>query len=211
MDLFPLGCAITLVFLALLLAAEWFDSRAGVWLTKPVAAAGFLLAAYGAGALDSSYGRWVFAALVLCFFGDVLLIPDSSKTFLAGLVSFLLGHLGFAVAFLVRGIEASAAGVALLALVPVIALALRWLRPHVEEAMSIPVYAYIAVISAMVVASVGAVAAGGPLTIAIGAVMFYVSDLAVARQRFVSRTFWNKTWGLPLYFGGQLVLASTVL
>jgi hypothetical protein len=40
--------------------------------------------------------------------------------------------------------------------------------------------------------------------------MFYLSDLAVARERFVSSTFWNRAWGVPLYFGAQLVLASTV-
>ena len=26
----------------------------------------------------------------------------------------------------------------------------------------------------------------------------------------ISASFWNKTWGLPLYYGGQLILASTV-
>jgi hypothetical protein len=40
--------------------------------------------------------------------------------------------------------------------------------------------------------------------------MFYVSDLAVARQRFVAQSWTNKLWGLPLYFGAQLVLAATV-
>jgi hypothetical protein len=44
----------------------------------------------------------------------------------------------------------------------------------------------------------------------LGAVMFYASDLSVARDRFVKRGFLNRVWGLPLYYAAQLVLASTV-
>jgi hypothetical protein len=40
--------------------------------------------------------------------------------------------------------------------------------------------------------------------------MFYASDLSVARDRFVVFRFSNRAWGLPLYFGAQLILASTV-
>jgi len=32
----------------------------------------------------------------------------------------------------------------------------------------------------------------------------------VARQRFVAKSFSNKLWGLPLYFGAQLLLAASV-
>ncbi|NNL66552.1 MAG: lysoplasmalogenase [Myxococcales bacterium] len=211
MSPFAAGCLLTGIALAGLLAAEWRESRAGIWLAKPLASLGFLVAALGAGALDDgagAYGRWVFAALVLSFLGDVLLIPPA--TFLAGLVSFLLGHVAFAVAFGVRGIDPIWAAGSLPFAAVAVAGALRWLRPHVEPAMRMPVQAYVAVISAMVIAAVGAVGAGGPVAIALGALCFYVSDLAVARQRFVARTFWNKTWGLPLYYGAQLILASTV-
>ena len=36
---------------------------------------------------------------------------------------------------------------------------------------------------------------------------FFVSDLAVAREQFVSEGFVNKTWGLPLYYAAQLLFA----
>ena len=87
---------------------------------------------------------------------------------------------------------------------------LRWLRPHVPPAMSATVYAYVIVISTMVICAAGAAVGTGQGAILIGAAMFYVSDLAVARDRFVAPAVSNKLWGLPLYFGGQLVLASTV-
>ena len=207
---FTAGCLLTVVCLVLLLIAERQESRAGVWIAKPLASVGFLWAGFAAGALDTSYGRWVMAALVLSFWGDVLLIPAARASFLAGLVSFLLGHLAFAGAFAVRGLSWAWVGAAALAVVPAAALALRWLRPHVEAGMRGPVLAYVAVISSMVLLAAGTVGADVRSAILIGAVAFYVSDLAVARQRFVVRTFANKVWGLPLYYGAQLVLASTV-
>ena len=207
---FAAGCALTAVSLAALLLAAWRESQAGVWVAKPLASLGFLWAAVAAGALDSEYGRWVLAALVLSFWGDVLLIPTARASFLAGLVSFLLGHVAFAGAFAVRGVSWAWVGVAALAAVPAALLALRWLRPHVEAAMRGPVLAYVGVISLMVLLAVGTVGEAGRPAIAIGALAFYVSDLAVARHRFVVETFWNKTWGWPLYYGGQLILASTV-
>jgi uncharacterized membrane protein YhhN len=87
---------------------------------------------------------------------------------------------------------------------------LRWLRPHLPPDLAVAVHVYVVVISVMVVAAAGTAAAHGGAAIFVGALMFYLSDLAVARQRFVAASFWNGAWGLPLYFGGQLVLASSV-
>jgi uncharacterized membrane protein YhhN len=40
-----------------------------------------------------------------------------------------------------------------------------------------------------------------------GAVLFFVSDVAVARDRFVEPSWKNRAWGLPAYYAGQLLLA----
>ena len=42
---------------------------------------------------------------------------------------------------------------------------------------------------------------------AIGATMFWVSDLAVARRQFVDPSPRSAIWGLPLYYGAQLLFA----
>jgi len=52
-------------------------------------------------------------------------------------------------------------------------------------------------------------APGGWVRLA-GAVTFYVSDLSVARDRFLAPGFVNRLWGLPLYYGAQLLLAGSV-
>jgi uncharacterized membrane protein YhhN len=206
--------AFTVTATACLLAAEYHDWRPGVWLSKPLASTGFVALALAAGALtrteDSSYGLLLLAALVLSWLGDVLLIPRTAPgVFRAGILSFLLGHVAFALAFLSRGLDTTAGTIAAaLVAVPVI-FTLRWLRPHVPLDMAIAVRAYVLVIASMVVCAAGTVALAGDSRILVGALMFFVSDLAVARERFVTPGLANQYWGLPLYYGGQLVLAST--
>jgi uncharacterized membrane protein YhhN len=194
-----------------LLASERSDSRPGIWLAKPAAAACFLWAALAWGALDSPYGRWILGGLALSACGDVLLIPRSSGAFRAGIAAFLLGHVAYAVAFASSPWEPpvlalAASGVALAAW-----RIQRWLLPHVPGDFRLPVIAYLAVISTMVALAVAVSAAGGPLLVAIGAIAFAASDISVARHRFVAEDFANSAWGLPLYFASQLALASTVV
>jgi uncharacterized membrane protein YhhN len=203
--------AATLVAVIGLLIAEYRGSRTGVWIAKPLASTGFIAVALAAGALETPYGVAVTVALVLCWVGDVFLIPKGAGTlFLVGLVSFLLGHVGFMLAFALREPDPLWMAAAALLVLPPARAVLNWLRPHVSARMRAPVVAYVIVISLMLVTAAGAAAATGHSAIAVGALCFYLSDLHVARHRFVSASFWNKSWGLPLYYGAQLILASTV-
>ena len=202
--------ALTTVSLAALLLAEWRGVKGVEVVAKPLASLGFLFAAYSQGALGSGYGRAIFAGLCLSMVGDVLLMSQAQAMFLGGLGAFLLGHVAYATAFVVRGVglSVSLAAAALLA-IPA-SLVGRWLWPHTPAEMRGPVLGYIVVISAMVALSLGTVSKLGRYTVLLGAVMFYASDLSVARDRFVKRGFLNRVWGLPLYYAAQLVLASTV-
>jgi len=193
---------------AALLVAEYRASRLGVWIAKPAAAACFVAAALAFGALDSGYGRVLLAGLVLSLCGDVLLIPHAApRVFQAGVAAFGLGHVAYLAAFVLRFESALYAAICVIAAALVLLRVFRWLRPHLPADMVVPVYAYMGVISAMLVAAAGAAPASA--AILLGAAMFYVSDLAVARDRFVASGFANRAWGLPLYFAAQLVLAST--
>lgn len=210
------GCLLTALGLALFIAGEARSRRAWIWLGKPAASLGFLVAAVGSGALDTPFGQGVLAALVLSLVGDVLLIPTDPRAFLGGLGSFLLGHVAFAVAFFLRGVDLAWAAGAALAIVPVALAVGRWLLPHVASPMKVPVLAYMSVISIMVASAVGAGAAGRPDAAALpgfdwalpaAATMFFVSDLSVARDRFVAPGLDNRLWGLPLYYGAQIWFA----
>ena len=99
--------ALCVVAVAGLLLAERRGSRNGLWLTKPVASAAFVWLGLESGALDSTYGQFVLAGLVLCMLGDVLLIPlGRPGIFRAGLFAFLLGHVAYSAAFVTRPLAA---------------------------------------------------------------------------------------------------------
>jgi len=201
---------LTALAVAGLLASEWRGFRPGVWVCKPLASTGFVAYAIACGALESSYGVAVAIALVLGWWGDVLLIPrDREPVFLAGVAAFGASHVAYLAAFAIRGVAwlpALATGAAAAALaVPV----WRWLAPHVGELRPV-VRGYVGIITAMLALAAGATASSGDGLIGAGALAFYLSDLSVARDRFVRPGFANGAWGLPLYFGAQLLLARSV-
>ncbi len=201
---------LTLVALIFLLIAEYCMSRPGKWLFKPLASAGFVLTALAAGGLDSVYGVLILVGLLLSMAGDVLLIPRLRASFLAGLVAFLLGHVAYAVAFGMHGVDWLFVAYATVVLV----LAGLWLArrylPRIEQTMHRPVWAYGAVITIMLALAVGTLGSGGTWLIVAGATLFYLSDLSVAADRLIKSSFLHRAWGLPAYFCGQLLLALSV-
>ena len=44
----------------------------------------------------------------------------------------------------------------------------------------------------------------------VGALCFYVSDVFVARDRFLKKAFLNRLIGLPMYYTGQFLLAFSL-
>lgn len=200
---------LTLAALAGLLLAERAESGTWIRRLKPLASIGFLGWAMHNGAFESSYGRAIFAGLVLSWFGDVFLMSKRASWFLAGLVAFLAAHVAYIVAF--AGLEPTWTRVAIgAAALGIIAWRVRrWLRPNLPEGMKRPVDGYILVITTMVATAYGAWSSGGSTVMLLGAVAFYLSDLSVARDRFVASAFINRLWGLPMYYVAQLLLGST--
>lgn len=196
-----------------LLWAERKDSARLRAVFKPAASLAFVLAALAAGATETAMGQALLAGLVLSAVGDVLLIPRSERLFLAGMAAFGLGHLAYSCAFTLGGLrfgyEAAIAGGLTLA------AGLFFLGPMRGKmgALSAPVGVYVLIISAMVALSVAHWMASGTaesLRLALGAVAFAASDLAVARDQFHRRAFLNRAWGLPLYYGAQCLIATAV-
>jgi uncharacterized membrane protein YhhN len=207
---------------ALLVVAERRGMAALRIAAKLVASAMFV--AVGVDALEAGhdvghahFAEAIVAGLVLGAIGDACLLAADKRWFLAGLGTFLLGHLAYVAGIAMIEPAARWPGDAgWLAVAPVgaglAALAVLWPR---LGSLRLPVIAYVATISVMVVAAIAATR-GAALPepnrhrLVIGASLFFVSDLAVARDRFVSRTFTNKLWGLPAYYAGQLLFAWSI-
>lgn len=198
------------VAVAGLLWAERRGSSTGLWLTKPIASLAFIWVGLAAGALETTYGQLILLGLVLCLLGDVLLIPhDRPAVFRAGVFAFLLGHVAYSAAFVTRPLDLFGLAAGAVLLVVVVGGTLLWLGRALPRDMVWPVRVYMVVIGVMATLACGVTAAGGPWAVAVGALAFTASDIAVARDRFVQHEFLNRAWGLPLYYAAQLLLAAT--
>lgn len=193
-----------------LVVAEFRQLRILKPLCKVAASTAFILLALSLHATDSTYGQTILVALVLSAIGDVCLLSQRGALFLCGLAFFLLAHVAFSVAFASGPlhIPAGSAGLALMLMVG--ALTLRWLWSHLGTAYRAAVSAYVLAIAAMCSLAVAYGAASGSWLVAVGALAFAASDIAVARNRFVAPGFLNRAWGLPTYYSAQLLLAWSI-
>ena len=207
----PLPLVVLVVLVVGLLVAEGRQSRPGIWATKPLAAGAYIWLAVSQGATASAYGLAVLCALGLCWLGDVLLIPRENRAvFRAGVLAFLAGHLAYAVAFIVRGVDPVSLVVGLVLILAPALVVRRWLGDRVPGELRGAVQAYLVVISLMFAMALGTHGSRDAWIIVAGAGLFWLSDLFVARDRFVRPGFPNRLAGLPLYFAAQGLLAISV-
>ncbi len=202
------------LLVALLLAERQGDDRSRVLLLKTPLSLLFVLAAVVQPHPLPAYYQLVLGGLALGVVGDVCLALPGRGWFRAGLVAFLLGHVMYALAFMSVCVDARWLQPELFVFALIGALVYRWLTPHLGS-MRGPVIAYIVVISAMIASAwlasrSPAVPEAGAWLLLKGAALFYLSDLFVARQRFVAQGYVNRLIGLPLYYAGQFLIAFSV-
>lgn len=202
--------AVTVVALVAYMWAEYARIDRARHIAKPTASLGFIAVALVSGATGSAFGVAVLAALVLSMVGDVALLGRSHRAFLIGLGAFLVAHLAFAAAFGLRGTVGQVAVLTAGACATFGAIVFLKLLRRIPPPLRVPVAAYITVICCMVGAAAGATAAGATWLVGVGAIAFFASDLAVALERFVNPGFTHRAWGLPLYYGAQILLALSV-
>lgn len=177
---------------------------------KTVASLSFVAYALHRGVpAQAPHGAAVLAALLLSVVGDVALLGESKRAVLGGIAAFLLAHVAYVVAFVQLG--PALPGVAAAALV--VAPFGLWMQRRLAAGaggLAPAVGAYIVVISAMVALATGVAWRGGEgaVLVLVAAVLFFVSDLFVARQRFVVRSSINRVVGLPIYYVAQLLFVE---
>jgi len=146
---------------------------------------------------------WLLAALAFSLLGDVFLMLPADL-FLAGLAAFLVAHLAYIGAFAGPVMPRL---VWLAVVIGVLApVAARILRAVPDRALRAPVAVYSLAISLMVAS---ALASTSSLAIA-GAVLFLVSDMLIAWNRFVHPRPWAPLAIIVTYHLGQLGLATAL-
>lgn len=166
-------------------------------------------------------GALILAALALSLLGDILLMLPSGR-FLAGLVIFLLAHLGYILA-LNWGRTGFAAGEALAAaaILAMLAVLLPPVRAGLQRSghpsLVGPVAIYAAVLAGMLWSSIGALLRPSWLTagagwIAAGGLAFFASDTSLVIDRFVRPLPGGRVTTHMLYHLAQVCLTfGTIL
>lgn len=169
------------------------------YLAKPATLLALLLWA----AQTPGVSPWLTAALAFSLLGDVfLMLPIDA--FIAGLGSFLIGHLAYLGAFTAPW--SSRLGWLAVLLVVSAPLSGRLLRAIDEPPLRIAVAVYVLAISTMVAS---AIAGGSPVAIG-GALLFMASDLMIGWSRFVQPWSWAKVAIIVTYHLGQWGLARAL-
>lgn len=210
----PWLAAATLVCALLAIsAAPWaLDTPVLNFVFKPLTTLLVIVYAWPRGLGQPAQRRWVLVGLSLSWIGDVALLWPQ-QGFLPGLVSFLLAHLAYLVAFTRE--QRLAVRVLPFVVYALIAAAVLWhLWPGVPPALRLPVLAYVLCLSAMA-AQTGALAlAGGPRggvsagLLAIGGALFMLSDALLATNKFAGPLPLANLWILSSYWAAQWCIAS---
>lgn len=236
--------AFTLLMVILTLGCEYFLTRGvtqseeqtrsftyamwGIGVFKGLASLGFLTFFYvitqETHALRS-HGveqQAIWWALIASAVGDLLLVGERESFFLSGLIAFFIAHIAYTVAFInpLIAVDVSLSIPIIISITMgvgwVSMVAYRSFHEDIPTALTIPSIAYTSVIAVMVICAAVHTIYLDCLTVMLGAVTFWLSDLAVAKQRFhghklMHKGFYVRLWGLPLYYVAQLVMASEVI
>ncbi len=171
----------------------------------------FLLTAIVAGgARPGGASSLVFTGLLCGWAGDVLLLREGKRWFLAGLGAFLLGHVAYIAWFVSQGARATVLPVvaALALLTPPLLL----IQRH-AGAVRVPAALYAGLLYALVVTATWAWQDGWRMGAyaTVGATLFLVSDAILALQEF---TDWIGRARVPVmatYIPAQVLIALTLL
>ena len=207
--------AAAVVLLGGLLVSEKKETLKGVLATKPILSGLFIVMALIQPHPLASYYHLVLTGLVLSFVGDICLaFFFNRKVFTLGLVFFLAGHVFYTVAFFTTAGITAGTWISLVAVLLVSSVIFIRLRPHLGSMMG-PVIAYILIISLMIIGAASLAAQDrfdltARLLVLTGSIIFYCSDVFVARHRFVEKNIINRYAGLPMYYTAQFMLAFSV-
>ncbi len=208
-----------LIFAALTALAIWKTNRRLEFVAKP--AVMIVLFAY----LWTSIGLagaplWFGLGMLFSLAGDVLLLW-LDRLFLYGLVAFLFAQIAYVIGFNLPVSPLSVWGIFLAIIIGlggarIIRRILSALTEKGQARLRVPVAVYGAVISLMLLSAMlklmdAAWDASAGLLVAAGAFLFYLSDIVLAWNKFVSPINHGRTLNIVLYHLGQIMLAAGVV
>lgn len=205
---------------AINIVAEYRKARNVVYTFKPMTTILIIVLAATAGDVGRTYQALIVLGLVFSLAGDIfLMLPEGPRNyFMPGLVVFLIAHLLYIGAFMMGTHWATSDLLVLLPFVLFGAACTAYLWPSLGP-MKIPVVLYTTVILVMgwraatrmyapdLPTSATACATACAFT---GAILFIVSDVVLAVNRFAKPFRSSRAINLTTYFAGQTCIAMSL-
>ena len=217
MNIFLILAFVFAVLEAVALQKDWFKLEV---IAKPGVMIALFIWLYTSAGL-SGVLLWFGLGILLSLVGDVLLMISLDRFFLAGLVAFLLAHMAYIIGFNIPIPAISAWGIILAVMIGlggarVIRRIITALASRKQEHMRVPIIIYSTVISLMLLSAMikltdldwNALAA---LLVSIGAFLFYLSDIILAWNKFVSPIQGGRIYNIAAYHLGQVMLIAGVV
>ena len=193
-----------------LVVSEYYNFKIGEYIFKPVAALSFVFISFKLGALESGYGRLILFSLALCAVGDILLLNRKLKiSFFCGMLVFAIAHLLFSLSFIKSSTFDFASLVTFLPLIMILGcINFMYLLPRMPHKLKPFILLYGLAIFMMITSAYTFMYEQKLILIA--AIFFVLSDIFVAKDRFIKRSTKNALLITPLYFAAQGLFAFSV-
>ncbi len=178
------------------------------YVAKPAVMVALIAAAMLSDASSATVRTWFVVALAFSLAGDVFLMLEREQ-FLAGLASFLMGHLAYVAGMVAGGLTVAWLGAGTLVAIAAVATIGRRIGSAVatrDARLTLPVGTYIIVISVMLAAAVGT----GNTPAVTGAALFYLSDALLGWNRFVAPLPRGRLAVIVPYHVGQALLVLAI-
>ncbi len=164
---------------------------------------------------------WFALGLVFSLAGDVFLMLSVDRFFVPGLVAFLLAHVAYIIGLNdpLPQISLGALGIALLLGISALRVMRRIVQSMQEKGLSrlrLPVIVYANVITLMLLSALLTLyradwLSGAALLVSVGALLFYISDIVLAWNKFVAPIKNGRLLNIALYHLGQITLIVGVV
>jgi uncharacterized membrane protein YhhN len=208
------------VFAALEALALWKNNPRLEYIAKPAVMITLFFWLWTSAGLNGAL-LWFGLGILLSLAGDVLLMIALDRYFLAGLIAFLLAHIAYVIGFNTPLPALSTWGFILafmigLSGVRIIRRIIAPLQTQGHAGLRIPILVYGFVISLMLLSALLKLTdltwnAAAALLVALGAFLFYLSDIILAWQKFIAPIHNGRIYNILAYHLGQIALIAGVV
>lgn len=215
-----LWLALAVIFASLAWLAVWRGWQRLEYLSKPAVMICLFLWLYASTGLQGNT-LWFGLGILFSLVGDVLLMISLDCMFLFGLVAFLLTHLSYILGFKEELTNPTAWSLILMIIILVnsqrlIRRIIGAMRAKGQNALVGPVIVYSLVISLMLYAAMSTIydpdwKTNAALFVSLGAFSFYISDLILAWNKFISPIKNARIFNILTYYLGQIGLIAGVI